>query len=94
MAQWLMNPTRNMRLQVRSLASLSGLRIRRCRALWCRSQTWLESRVAVAAGGNSSDSTPSLGTSMCRSSGPRKGKETHKKIIKIVFSGLSSNDPD
>ena len=27
-----------MRLQVRSLASLSGLRIRRCCELWCRSQ--------------------------------------------------------
>ena len=28
-----------MRLQVRSLTSLSGLRIRRCPELWCRSQT-------------------------------------------------------
>ena len=30
------------------LASLSGLRIRHCRELWCRSQTWLGSPVAVA----------------------------------------------
>jgi len=30
-----------MRLQVQSLALLSGLRIRRCRELWCRLQTWL-----------------------------------------------------
>ena len=37
-----------MRLRVRSLASLSGLRIRRCRELWCRSQTRLTSGVAVA----------------------------------------------
>ena len=37
-----------MRLQVRSLASLSGLRIRHCRELWYRSQTQLRSRVAVA----------------------------------------------
>ena len=37
-----------MRLQVRSLALLSGLRIQRCRELWCRSQMWLGSHVAVA----------------------------------------------
>jgi len=37
-----------MRLQVQSLASLSGLRIRRCRELWCRLQTWLGSGIAVA----------------------------------------------
>ena len=30
-----------MRLRVRSLTSLSGLRIRRCRELWCRPQMWL-----------------------------------------------------
>ena len=40
MAQHLMNPTRSMRMQVRSLASLSGLRIQSCRELWYRSQTW------------------------------------------------------
>ena len=38
-AQWLTNPTGTMRLQVRSLALFSGLRIQRCRELWCRSQT-------------------------------------------------------
>ena len=37
-----------MRLQVQYLASLSGLRIQRCRKLWCRSQTQLGSGVAVA----------------------------------------------
>ena len=36
-----------MRLQVQSLALLSGLRIRCCHKLWCRSQTWLGSRIAV-----------------------------------------------
>ena len=41
-AQWLTNPTRNMRLRVRSLPLLSGLMIRRCRELWCRLQTWLD----------------------------------------------------
>ena len=37
-----------MRFWVQSLALLSGLRIRRCPQLWCRSQTWLRSGVAVA----------------------------------------------
>ena len=37
-----------MRLRVRPLALLSELRIRRCHDLWCRSQTWLGSGVAVA----------------------------------------------
>ena len=55
-----------MRTQVRCLALLSGLRMQRCRELWCRSQAQLESHVAVAvvkAGSYNSDSTPSLGTS-------------------------------
>ena len=38
----------SMRTQVRSLASLSGLRIRHSLELQCRLQTWLGSRVAVA----------------------------------------------
>ena len=41
-AQGLTNPTRDHGLQVQSLASLSGLRIRRCRELWCRSKTQLD----------------------------------------------------
>ena len=36
------------RMQVWSLASLSGLRIQRCRELWCRLQMQLGSRLAVA----------------------------------------------
>ena len=47
-----------MRLWVPSLASLSGLGIRHCRELQCRSQMWLRSGVAVAvaqAGSCSSD---------------------------------------
>ena len=47
-----------MRLWVQFLASLSGLRILRCRELWCRSKTRLGSGVAVAvvwAGSHSSD---------------------------------------
>ena len=37
-----------MRLRIRSLALLSGLRIQRFHELWCESQTQLGSRVAVA----------------------------------------------
>ena len=39
-----------MRMQVRSLALLSGLRIQCCHELWCRSQTPLESGVAISCG--------------------------------------------
>ena len=72
-----------MRVWVRSLASLSGLRIRHCLELWCRSQTRLGSGIAVAvaqAGSNSSDSIPSLGTSICHGCGPKRAKD--KKISK------------
>ena len=48
MAQWLTNPTRNHEVAVRSLPLLSGLTVQRCRELWCRLQTRLGSRVAVA----------------------------------------------
>ena len=37
-----------MRMRVRSLASLRGLRIQRCHELWCRWQTWPGSHVTVA----------------------------------------------
>ena len=37
-----------MRLQVQSLALLSGLRIWYCHELWFRLQTWLGSGIAVA----------------------------------------------
>ena len=53
----------SLRTQVRSLASLSGLRIQHCWKLWRRLQMHLGSSVAVAvvlAGSYSSDSTPSL----------------------------------
>ena len=47
MAQWLTNQLASMRTRVRSLASLSGMRIQHCHELWCSLQTWLRSRVAV-----------------------------------------------
>ena len=50
------NPTSIHEDSVRSLASLSGLRIQHCRELWCRSQTrlgsslpWLWCRLAAVA---------------------------------------------
>ena len=48
MAQWKRIQLGTMRLRVGSLALLSGLRIRRCCALWCRLQMRLRSQVAVA----------------------------------------------
>ena len=54
----------SMRKWVRSLALLSGLRIRRCCELWCRLQMRLRPYVAVASS-YSSDLTPSLGTTIC-----------------------------
>ena len=33
----------SMRMRVRSLFSISGLRIQHCRELWCRLKTWLRS---------------------------------------------------
>ena len=37
-----------MKLWVLSLDLLSGFRIKHCRELWCRLQTWLGSHIAVA----------------------------------------------
>ena len=79
MAQWLTNPTRNQEVEGSIPGLASGLRIWHCRELWCRSQTRLGSRVAVAvveAGGYSSDSAPTLGSSICHGCSPRKGKKT------------------
>ena len=73
-----------MRLRVGSLASLSGLRIRRHRELWCRSQTRLGSGVAVAvvsAVSCSSGSAPSLGTSLCCRWDPKKSKKKETFLV-------------
>ena len=64
-----------MRMWVRSLASLSWLRIQHCHELWCRLQMWLRSGVAVAvalACSYSSDLIPILGTSISHGCGPKK----------------------
>ena len=77
MAQWKGICLGTMRLQIQSLALLSGLRvwIPRCRELWCRLQMRLESGVAVAvaqAGSCGFNETPSRGTSICHGCGPKK----------------------
>ena len=72
---------------VRSLASLSGLRIGHCHELWCSSKAWLGSSVAVAvveASSCSSDSTPSLGTSICQGFSPNK-PPPQKKLTWMGF---------
>ena len=91
-----------MRFRVQSLASLSGLRIQHCRELWCRSQMQLGSGTAVAvvlAWSCSSDSAPSLGTSICCGWGPKKkkkifnkikNKSNHKPGVPIGAQGLST----
>ena len=62
-----------------------GSGIQHCHELWCRLQMGLGSRVAVAlaeAGHCSSNSTPSLGISICRGRGPKKqktNKQTNQK---------------
>ena len=55
--------------------------------LWYRSQTQLGSRVAVA-GGYSSNSTPSLGISICIMCGPTKTKK--KDVGSCDFGGWTS----
>ena len=47
-AQWYWTRLVSMRMQVQSLALLSGLRIQRCCELWSRLQMWLRSGIAVA----------------------------------------------
>ena len=88
MAQWKRIWLVSMRTQVRSLASLSGLRIWHCRELWCGSQMLLGSGVTVAmvqASSYSSNLTPSLGISICCGSGPRNGKTTKKEKKKFFL---------
>ena len=62
--------------------------------LWCRSQMWLGSQVAVVVvevGSCSSDLTPSLGTSICCQCGPKK-THTHKVFPKGMLLLLFSCD--
>ena len=88
-AQWKRTRLVSMRTQVRPLASLSGSRILLpCCELWCRSQTWLGSGVAVAAVWDSSyspDWTSGLGISCHNCS----SKKQIIIIMLILFCYLS-----
>ena len=84
-----------MRLQVQSLASLSGLRIRCCSELWCRvaDVAWVWHCCGCVSW--SSDSIPSLGISKCCRCGLKKKKkfieikQTYQSffLINIIFGG-------
>ena len=78
MVQWKQIQLVSIRMQVRFLASLSGLGIQHCHELWCRFQMQLRSYVAVAVAqvsSYSSDLTPSLGKSVCNGYSPKKKKK-------------------
>ena len=86
-AQWKQIWLGTMRLWVQSLASFSGLRIWQCHELWCTSQMWPRSGVTVAVAVSSScssDSTPSLGTSICCGFSPKKEKKKKSQIYSFV----------
>ena len=81
-------------------ASLSGLRIQRCCELWCRSQMWLGSGVAVAmARGSSSEVAwePPSAEGVAQENG-KKNKKTiqNKRIIQSgsCHHGSAVNKPD
>ena len=69
------------------------LRLWCCHELWCRSQTRLRSGIAVAvvqASSYISTQTPSLETTICHRSGPKKTKQTNKtrklySVPKFIF---------
>ena len=67
----------------------------RCPELWCRSQPQLRSGIAMAvaqAGSYSSDSAPSLGTSICRGCGTKK-RPKKKKTHVFKYSVCSMHFP-
>ena len=74
-------------MQAQSLPLPSGLKIRHCRELWYKSQTWLGSRIAAAVvqtSSYSSNVTPSLGTTICHRCSPKK-TEKKKSVLFILF---------
>ena len=86
-----------MGFQVQSLASLGGLGSHRCHELWCKSQTWLRSHVAVAVAqtnGYSSNSNPSQGTSMCREYGPYNKQAKKPSVMADLLLWLHGSWPE
>ena len=86
------NPTR-IHEDVGSIPGLlGGFRIQSCRELWCGSQMWLGSRVAMAvavvlASSCSSDLTPGRGTSIYHRCSPKKRKDVQmvSQWIKMIL---------
>ena len=71
----------SMRMPVRYLALLCGLRTWHCHELWCRLQRWLESGVAVAVTGIG----PSPGTSTRHRCGPKIGHKKEFLLYLLLF---------
>ena len=87
MAQMKQIQIASMRIQVQSLALLSGRKSRIAVTCGVGRRCKLRSHVAVAvaqAGNCSSNSTPSLGTSICHRCGPKKAKNKQTKTLLIV----------
>ena len=81
----------SMRIPVQSLALLSESGIQHCPELWCRSQMWFGIPAAVAHTYSCSfNRTPSLGTSICHTCGPKPPKK-RKKQRKLFTSYLISD---
>ena len=77
--QWVKNPN-SIHEDSGSIPGLTQwLRIWCCRKLQCRSKIWLQSHIAVAVvydSCGSSDSTPSLETSICHDEAPKRKIKT------------------
>ena len=93
MGQWLTNLTRNREV----VGSIPGLVAQWVKDLAlpaavvqvadaARIPSCYGSDLAQQAGGNGSDQTPTLGISICRRSGPRKGKKKKKKKKVLMFN--------
>ena len=93
--QWEQIRLGTMRLWVRSLALLRGVRIQRCRELWCRLQMRLGSGIAVAvawASSCSSDSAPSWELPYAAGAAPKsKKKKKERKKNKETISVNTRN---
>ena len=77
-----------MRTRGQSLASLSGLRIRHCHELWCRSKTQLGSGVTVVvtlASGYSSIRPLAWELPNAAREALKRPKKKEKKIFRVVM---------